>query len=624
VGVVSRGIIRSDRQSAEELAARLAVCEGKVSGKPNDIYVCGPFRIDIRKRRLVRQNEVVTLPPKVFDLLAILVQNSERLVSKDELMDLLWPGSAVEESNLTQNIFLLRRALGETAHEHSYILTVPGSGYRFVADVRPLAESEVKQLPTYAAGRVHGKAGAIRSIGVLPFHRLTLEAGDENLSSGIADALSTKLSKIRQIRVRPVEASLKAGLRADWIMLSRQLGVDSILHGTIRRWGSRVRVTVQVIDAFDGSLLWAEKFEDDTTNILEFEDAISERVLLALEVQFTGGERSPPVQHYTDNVDAYQAYLKGRYFCNKRMPEALRKAIAYFDSAGQLDPGYSFAHLGSADCWLLLICYGVAVPQDAWPAATRALERTLEIDSGLAEAHSSLAIIRMAYERNWQGAEQECRIALAEKRDYAMAHNNYATYLTAVGRHKEAIVSAREALELEPLSINLNRDAGLFLYMSRRYTQAIGQLRHALDMDAGFAPAHWTLGLCYQAVGDHENAIHELSTAVTLFEGSTRMSADLGHAYAAAGMKREADGILDSLTALSARQYVSPYDLATMWTGLGEVRRALDCLDAACEDRPWPLVYLKVDPKFDRLRSQRRFIDLLHRIGLGELARAAS
>ncbi len=590
--------------------------QSDVSTQDRCLYEFGAFRVDTHRRVLTRRGAVVPLPGKSFELLAILVQNFQRVVTKEDLMNRLWPEAVVEECNLTQHVSLLRKVLGERAFEHRYILTLPSQGYRFVANVREVTDPDIElEFPPVPSVSAEEPSDA-RSIAVIPFRCLDPEAGAEYLGLGIADALTTKLTTIRQLKVRSIYAAMESRPCDDPVILGRNLHVDTLVQGTVRRWGDRVRVTVQIVAANDGTLLLGDTFDEKLVNLFAIEDAISERIGQALMLKLADSESRRPSRSHTQNTEAYQAYLKGRYFCNKRMPEALRKAVEYFELACQQDIGYSLAHFGLANCWHLLACYSVEPASEVWTRVRKSLVRALEIDSQLAEAESLLAMMRMASEWDWRGAEQACRRALSHKPESPMAHNDYATYLTAVAQHDEAIAESGRALELEPLSPTINRDAGLFLYMARRYSEAIVQLRHTLGMDESFAPARWALGWCLEAMGQHDEAIEELKAALALFGENARVLADLGHAYACAGMRQESEAVLERLTSMTRQHNVSPYDLATVWAGLGETDRAFTCLESACEERPWAMVYLKVEPKLDTLRTDLRFRYLLQRVGI--------
>ncbi len=570
-------------------------------------YQFGPFRLDAAERLLLREGEPVLLTPKVFDTLLVLVQNSGRLLGKDELMQTVWPDAIVEESNLSQNIFTLRKALGESPTKPKYIETIPRRGYRFIASVR-----EVR----YEGADLTGVA--VRSIAVLPFKPLGAKNGDEYLGLGLADALITRLSNIGQIVVRPTSSVRKyTGLEQDPVAVGRALRVESVLDGSLRRSGERIRVTVQLVSVRDGVPLWADRFDEKFTDIFVVEDSISERVAAALMLKLTGEDKKRLTKRYTENIEAFQLYLKGRYYWNKRTGQGLKKGIEYFQQAIEKDPTYALAYAGLADCYNLLSLYGVFPPKETMPRAKAAAMRALEIDNTLAEAHTSLAYAKLYYDWDWAGAKREFLRALELNPNYATAHHWYHEYLTAMGWFEESHAEILQAQELDPLSLIISTDVGWGLYYARRYDQAIEQLRKTIEMDPTFAVAHFILGLCYGQKGLFKESAAEIQKAIAILGDNPLALAVgvLGHAYAVSGKKDRALKVFEQLKDLSKRCYVPAYSLAIIYTGLGQKDQALKWLRKAYEERYDRLIYLKVEPMFDSLRSDPRFKDLLRRIG---------
>lgn len=569
-------------------------------------YEFEDFRIDPLKRLLLRGGPSVALPPKAFDLLLLLIQARPRALKKDELMKAIWPDTFVEEGNLTQNIFLLRRALGESPHDHRFIITLPGQGYRFVAETRPAA-------PAKAAAPL----GAIASVAVLPFRVLDPDAGGEYLEVGMADALTSKLGGIQALTVRSAGSNRRSrGSRWDPLRDGRELNVDVVVYGTIQRSGGRIRIAAQILNVRDGSVLWADKFEESFTAIFTIQDDISEQVAQALAGKLTGDEKRRLTRRHTDNAKAYQSYLKGRFFWNKRTPEGFTKAIEWFEQAAATDPTYALAYAGLADCYNLLAGYSIVRPRDAWPKASESAIRALEIDDRLAEAHASLALVLMCYDWDWPEAERQCRQAIELSPQYSTAHENYAEYLIAMGRDEEAIAEINKARELDPTSLIINRDVGCILYYARHYDEAIDQLRDTLDMDPNFALARWSLGRAYAQKGLHQAAITEFQAAIKLSGTSAQALASLGYAHGVTGNRTEARRVLEELNQVSRERYISPHEMALVWTGLGQTGRALECLKEACEHREWAIVDIDAEPMLDPLRSDPRFEALRQRARL--------
>ncbi|MBX3276634.1 MAG: tetratricopeptide repeat protein [Acidobacteria bacterium] len=573
-----------------------------MSGQDKLRYEFDSFQLDPRARVLLQRGRVVPLAPKVFEMLLVLVRNCGQVLSKDDLLDRVWPESIVEESNLTQSVYALRKALGARPDGESYIETIPRRGYRFAATVREIEQRD--------AGL------GIRSLGVLPFS--SLGAGSEEyLRLGVANALITRLSGIQQITVRPTSLMLKyIDRQDDLIIIGRELGVDSLLDGTIERAGDRIRVTVQLIGVADGAPLWAERFDEQFTNLLEVEDSISEQVTRALRIKLSGEEHRRMTRRSTENISAYQAYLKGRYFCERRAEDGLLKAIGFFEQAIAIDADFALAYSGLADAHFLLGVYRAHPPREVFPKAQAAAHYALALDPSLVEARSLLAYMRACYDWDWAGAEREFKQALALNPDYALARIWYSDYLSAVGRFDEALEEVQAALALDPLSLINNLNLALALYFARQYDQAIEQLERTLELDPHFALGHWSLGRAYRQQGRYDEAIEELRHAVALSGHSPLMVAALGRACAVAGRDGEARNILDSLREMALRRYVSPYDIATIHAGLGERDESFEWLDRAFEERSGRLFFLKVDPYWDGLRYEPQFKRLIARVGL--------
>src|SRR5262245_6953107 len=388
-------------------------------------YEFGPFQLEPQERLLLRDAGAVPLPPKVFDALLLFVSRSGQVLSKDELLSRLWPGAIVEESNLTQSVYALRKALGDRPDGHPYIETLPRRGYRFVAEVNESA----RRAPS----------APVRSLAVLPFCSLGAEQ-NAYLRLGLANAIITKLSRLQEISVRPTSAILKyvdreIGLAA----IGRELGVDALLDGALEWAGDQLRVTVQIVRSSGGTPLWAEQFDEQFTNIFTLEDSISEQVTRALRLRLSSEEKKQITRRYTENIEAYQAYLRGRYFWDKRTEEGMKKAIGYFEQAITLDSGYALALSGLADAHLLLGAYRALPPNECFPQSRRAAERALELDDTLAEAHCALAYVKACYDWDWQGAERGFKRALALNPNYTIGHIWYSDYLSAIGRFEEAL-----------------------------------------------------------------------------------------------------------------------------------------------------------------------------------------
>jgi len=612
----------------------------------NRSYEFGRFRLNVAERVLLREGELVPLTPKVFDILVTLVEHGGQVVSKDDLMKRVWPNTFVEEGNLTQNISLLRKALGETPGGVQFIETVPRRGYRFVAESsqssgngtgklpsEPVVSipntttqsAGIKRTPVFAlvAGLVvvsiigvvyftsSGKAGnpsAIQSIAVLPFVDESSDPDAEYINDKIAESLINSLSKLPQLRVVPrsVVAGYK-GKEIDPRKVGAELNVQAVVTGKMRRHGDIISIQADLIDADNVAQLWGQHYDHKLSDVLLVQDDISRDIFENLRLKLNVEEKK--------QLEAYGLYLKGRNAWNKRTGDALQQAIDYFNQAIAIDPNYGAAYAGLADCYNMLVVYGRLEPTEGFPKAKDAATKALEIDENSAEAHSSMAFIKFRWDWDRTATEREFQEAIKLKPAYAPAHQWYSSYLVAVERFDEAIAEAKRTEELEPLSFVASSHLGWIYYLSGQNDKAIEQCRKILELDPSSFPARRYLGLAYEAKGMYPEAIAEFQTGVKL-SGSPLMLALLGHAYAASGRSAEAKQVLADLQQLQGQRYVSPYTVAAIYTGLGDDEQAFKWLETAVEGRDIWLMNLKVDPVFAKLRSKRQFTDILARIRL--------
>ena len=588
------------------------------------VYEFGPFRLHSGTRRLLRDGQPVVLTAKAFDTLLALVEHCGRLVEKDELMRWLWPDTVVEEANLTQTIFMLRKVLGERPGEHSYIATIPRRGYQFVASVReapPADRSATLRSSATAAAEVgtvperRTAAGApTRSLAVLPFTSLAPEGGDEYLGLGMADALITRLGNIREIIVRPTSAVRRyVGVTPDAATAGRELAVDAVLEGFVQRAGERIRVSVQLISVQAAAPFWGEWFDEKFTDIFSLEDSISQRIAGALSANLTGEEKRRLTKRYTHDPAAYESYLKGRFHWNRRSEDDLKKAIAHFERAVEQDPGYALAYSGLADCHTLLgsAGYDAEPPREAFAKARSAAMKALEIDQDLAEAQTSLALVRFRMDWDWAGAERAFSRAIELNPGHASAHHFLSLLLSALERADEAIVSIRRARELDPLSLIIGTAVGRVHHFARQYDRAIEACRKTLEMEPAFAGAHLDLGLACLQKSMFGEAVDELRQALTLSGERSTVLAVLGYAYALSGERAAALQTLDQLHERARQHHVPSLHTAYVHIGLGNFDRAFDWMEKGYQERAGLLVYLKVEPIFDPLRSDPRFAALL-------------
>ena len=617
--------------------------------RENHMFEFGPFRLDTAERHLLRDGEPVTIPPKAFDTLLVLVENRGHAVKKDELIAAVWPDTFVEENNLTQYVSVLRKALGEGAGGERYIETVPRWGYRFVGDVREawdegeeltlrrrtrssvvIREEQVpeparrvapKAIAATAAAVVlvvamafawgasrpaPGVAHDVRSVAVLPFASLDASAGENaHLELGMADAVINRLGRLRRISVRATSAVQKyAGTDRDPVAVGRALGVDAVLEGRIQRSGDRIRVTVQLVSARDGASLWTEKFDEELANVFALQDAIAARVARGL-APVLDGETLGPAARPTDSATAYDAYLRGRYLWSKRTTESVRASIAHFQAAIDADPNFALAYAGLADAYSI----------QAAPLAEPALRKALELDDTIGEAHASMGFYRLFFHWDVPMADQELRLAVALSPNYATAHQWYALSLAVRGRLDEAKAEMAAAIECDPLSPNMRADMAQLCFFAGDYDAAIAHCRAALELEPDFQFAHHYLGAAYARKGMYDEAVGELVWSLEAGGASPEVVAAHRAAYEAAGWPGVCRVRLE-------RGSDPPTTEAILLMQVGEPERAIEALRRGLDERDFFLIFLAVEPDLAPLRSDPRFLEIARRVGVVDQNRA--
>ena len=580
--------------------------------RPIVFFEFGAFRMDVANRLLLREGEPVSLTPKAFDTLSALVEHRGRVLAKEELIGLVWPDTFVTEATLSQNIYLLRKALA-TAGDRCWIHTHPRRGYRFDGEVTAVA-AETDRADLGADLGV----GGVRSLAVLPLTPLPRDEEGVFLGLGIADALITSLSNVRQLSVRPTSAILRLvdAKETAPATAGRELGVEAVLEGTVQRHGNRLRVTVQLVSVERGVPLWAESFRGAFTDPFEAQDAIAREVVRRLHLTLTRQEASTLSRPPTPSPEAHRTYVRGRYAWNRRTAAELRRAIELFRQAVADDPAYARAYSGLADALILLPFYGTASPAATFRQAREAARRALELDDRLAEAHTSLAYTDFVHSRDWSAAEEGFHRALERDPAYATAHHWYAFLLTALGRHEEAIELASRAHGLDPLSLVIGTDLALTYYFAHRLDPALEQLSGVLEVAPDFGYAHFALALCHSEAGQHALAIEAGRRASRLLADSDAARAVLGYALARGGQEREARDMLDRRGDGGQPELAGASHRALLHAGLGDGEAALGELERSLEERSRFVVFLGVWPAFDGLRSDARLTALLERLGL--------
>jgi eukaryotic-like serine/threonine-protein kinase len=474
-----------------------------------------------------------------------------------------------------------------------------------------------------ASGSTRLSSGSQRapldSLAVLPFFTTSGDPNAAYLAEGIPESLIINLSRLSELRVMAWSTVVRfRGREVDALEIGRDLGVRAIFAGRMYQFGDDLVIKTELVDVNDGSQLWGAQYRRKLDDLGAIEQELSLEICERLRVRLNEEERRRLAKRYTENAAAYQAYLKGRYYWNQRTARALRKAVESFEEAIKLDDAYALAYTGLADCYCLVSIYGAAPPKAIMPRAKAAALKALELDDGLAEAHTSLAAALVWFDWNWEASEREFKRAIELNPHYAVARHWYASVLlSAQGRFDEALASEGRALELEPMSLVINSNLGFICYQAGRFDEAIEHLRRTLEMDYNFVYARFHLGLCHAHLGDFDNAIAELSRAIEQAGGrGALIQAALSYAYAVAGRRDEALQILAQLQTFPMNRDVSPFYLAMIHAGLGDEEQALKWLESACEERYNWMVWLGVEPMFEKLRGAARFGEMLQRIGL--------
>jgi TolB-like protein/DNA-binding winged helix-turn-helix (wHTH) protein/Flp pilus assembly protein TadD len=608
-------------------------------------YQFGRFRLDAEGHMLFRDGERIALTPKAVELLVLLVEAHGQPLGKEELLEKVWADTAVEEGSLTSHISLLRKTLGDGTDGRQFIETLPKRGYRFAAPVITLREDgasgeslrqrnffqnlsiRIAVIGLMIAVAVgigylvrrpfqHDQTQKRLTVAVLPVQNLTGSPDRDYIADGLTEEIIAELSRYNPEKLGVIARTSSMAYRItnkQVQQIGHELGADYVVESSLRAEGEHMRITAQLVRAQDQTHLWSADYDRTLRNLFSLEDEVAQAIALNIGIKLTSATQARLSAQRPINPDAYLAYLRGRYYWNKRSPDALEQSISQFQRAIQLDPAYALAYDGLADAYASQCLISDVAPQEVFPKAKAAALKALELDDGLAEAHTSIAYVRFWYDWDWAGAEAEFKRALNLNPSYATAHQWYAEYLRLMGREQEAIAENRKALQLDPLSLIINMEAGLPYYLEGRYDEAISYFRKTLEMEPNFGLAHCVLGWAFEEKREYSQAIEELEKARQLDDSSAVLSS-LGHAYAMTGHSREARNIIAELQRRSRQRYVSPFFLALVYTGLREDGKALDSLDDAYSKHDWVLVWVNVSGKLAPLHPQPRFADLLRRL----------
>jgi serine/threonine-protein kinase len=491
-----------------------------------------------------------------------------------------------------------------------------GVGARHAVPLLIVAAALVAVLA--AAGWYYGIAKhgeVIDSVAVLPFVNASADPNAEYLSDGITESLINSLSTLPHLKVMSRDSAfMYKGKDTDARTIGEKLRVRAVLKGRVMQRGNDLEISAELVDARDDSHIWGQQYSRKASDIFALQGDLAKEMTSMLRMRLTGEDEKRMMKSYTANPEAYQDYLQGRYWWNKKTDEGFKKSLEYFQQAIAKDPNYALAYSGLADSYASPPTYGFGAPQESFPKAKEAAQKALELDGTLAEAHASLAVINTFYGWDWSGAERESQRAIELNPSYSFAHYIYGFSLWYTGRFDKAVAEEKRALELDPVSVPFNRGLGLAFYYSRQYDPAIEQLRRTLELDPNFVPAHHFLGRAYVLRSMPKEGLAEIEKALAISPGNTWTLSELGYAYAVVGRKAEAQKVLDQLNDLSKHKYVAATFLAHVYLGLGEKDKAIEWLEKAYEESF--LLGAKVDPIYDPLRSDPRFTDLLRRMNL--------
>lgn len=634
------------------------------------------FCLDLRSLELRKLGMRIRLRRQPAQVLTALAKRSGRVVTREELRQELWGVDTFVdfERGLNNCVKQIRHALNDNPENPRYVETLPRQGYRFIAQViatdgtgdksplgAPLIDTslatqtgasetvksaEAEKIGKFPASwafilsasglailavllfafnagnlRTRISAGArspeIHSLAVLPLTNLSGDPEQEYFADGMTDELITDLAHISALRVISRTSVMHyKGTAKTLPQIGRELNADAVLEGTVQRSGDQVRIRAQLIYAPADRHLWAESYEGSLRDVLDLQNKVASAIAREIKIQVTPEEKTRLASARPVNLEAHEAYLKGRYYLNKRTEEGFRGAIGYFGDATQKDLNYPLGYAGLADSYILLGEYSLLPAKEAFTKAREAAAKALELDDTLAEAHNALAAVKVDYDWDWPGAESEFRRAIELNPGYATAHQWYAELLSQLGRHEEALSEIKLAQQLDPFSLIINVVRGDALRGAGQYDLAIEQLNKTLEIDPNFAHAHFHLGMTYLRKEAFADAIAEFQKAVTLSPNVTDYKGGLGYAYARAGKRAEAWNVLEELKERSKRSYIPWFYIAGIYAGLDEKDQAIAYLEKAYARREQGLAVMKREPMFDPLRSDSRFQDLLRRMNL--------
>jgi TolB-like protein/DNA-binding winged helix-turn-helix (wHTH) protein len=618
----------------------------------------GIFELDLHAGRLTKHGLRLKLQEQPFQVLAMLLEKPGELVNREELRSRLWPRTIVAfDHGLNKAINKIRDALGDSAENPRFIETVARRGYRFLANVEAINVPSPQSDATFDVGNTGGASGRggvwkqlryarawrlfgfgqalllaaallwivypwsssskIRSLAVLPLENFSGDPSQDYFAEGMTDELITDLGQISALRVISRSSVMTyKGVRKPLAEIARELNVEAVVEGSVLRSGERVRITAQLIEVPADRHIWAHSYEGDPRDTLTLQNTVARTIAQQIQAVLNKQEKAALEKSPVVKPEAYEAYLKGRYFWNKRTGDGLKKAIEYFTVAIEKDPNYAQAYAGLADSYALSGDweYGILSPQDASLEAKAAATKALDLDDSLGEAHTSRAFAMDLYDWDWSTAETEYRRAIALNPGYATAHHWYAWHLMVTGRSDEGILESRKAESLDPLSLIIRADLADALCIAHRYDESVQQSQRTLEMDPNFAIGHYELGQAFVQKQMYNEAIGEFRRAIELAGDNAAFDSNLAYAYAVSGRRDDALKIAQDLETRASESSAADSNIALIYVGLGDNDEAMIWLNKAYQARFNPSILLR--PAFDPLRSDARFQDLRRRIGL--------
>jgi len=583
------------------------------------VYEFNGFRLEGSQRRLLYNGQPVALKPKILDLLIYLVEMRGQLVVKDDLMREIWPDAIVEENNITVSMSILRKTLGDRI-DQQFIETVPRRGYRFVADVTevPLDLTAVRGSGPLTLSTAVVQEDLIDSLAVIPMESPGDDPNVEYLSDGITESIINMLSRIPKLRVLACSTVFRFKRKnVDPQEVGVQLNVRAVMMIRVLRLGEKLIIRSELVKVSDGSQLWGEQYNRTPSDILAIQDEIAKAITENLKFTLSSHDQVRLTEKATANIEAYNLYLRGRYFWNKYSKEWVMKAIDAFKEAILIDSHYALAYCGMADAYFRLSNVYFP-PAEVLPKAKDADLKAVEIDENLAEAHSSLGLVKVYYDHDWVGAEIELRKALKLNPQLLSAHQRLGSYLTFMGRYEESIRYYESALQFDPFSLQVNMNLATTYFLRGEYERSLRHSAKTIELEPNYMPIHFLMGCNYIELNRLSEAIEEFQVIYKLDEEAYLALGFMGYAHALAGQRAEAETLLNILEEISQRKYVSPYSMLVIHLALGPRDRVFEILEQLYEERNDWLVWLKVSPELKGLRDDHRFKNLLRRIGFPE------